>query len=318
MVPYILLIIGFALLLKGGAVLVDGATSVARRLGLSDLVIGLTVVSIGSSAPELIVNIVASVKGNADLAVGNILGSNTANILLGLGVAALIHNIKVSKSTVWKEIPFSLLAVIVLGIVANDALLNGVASSAITRADGLILLSFFSIFLYYVFSLSKNNSNAVECDDGERTVARALLMIAVGGLGLALGGKWVVDGAVAIGRHLGVSEALIGLTVVAIGTSLPEIVTSAIAARKNRADIAVGNIVGSNIFNIFWVLGLVSVIRPIPFSPELNFDILIVIFATALLFVFLFVGRKHTLTRWQGLGFIVIYAVYLAFLIYRG
>jgi len=318
MVPYILLIIGFALLLKGGAVLVDGATSVARRLGLSDLVIGLTVVSIGSSAPELIVNIVASVKGNADLAIGNILGSNTANILLGLGVAALIHNLKVSKSTVWKEIPFSLLAVFVLGIVANDALLNGFASSAITRADGLILLAFFLIFLYYVFSLSKNNSNAVECDDGERGLGVALLMIAGGGLGLALGGKWVVDGAVAIGRHLGVSEALIGLTVVAIGTSLPEIVTSAIAARKNRADIAVGNIVGSNIFNIFWVLGLVSVIRPISFSPELNLDILFVIFATALLFAFLFVGRKHTLTRWQGLGFIVIYAAYLAFLIYRG
>jgi len=318
MVPYILLIIGFALLLKGGAVLVDGATSVARRLGLSDLVIGLTVVSIGSSAPELIVNIVASLKGNADLAVGNILGSNTANILLGLGIAALIHNLKVRKSTVWKEIPFSLLAVIVLGIVANDALINGFASSAITRADGLVLLAFFSIFLYYVFSLSKNNSNAVECDDGERGLGVALLMIAGGGIGLALGGKWVVDGAVAIGRHLGVSEALIGLTVVAIGTSLPEIVTSAIAARKNRADIAVGNIVGSNIFNIFWVLGLVSVIRPIHFSPELNLDILFVIFATALLFVFLFVGRKHTLTRWQGLGFIVIYAAYLAFLIYRG
>jgi len=151
--PYILFIIGFVLLLKGADILVDGAAGLARRFGLSDLVIGLTVVSIGSSAPELIVNLMASFRGSADLAVGNILGSNTANILLGLGVAALVHNLKVRRSTVWKEIPFSLLAVLVLAVLANDALIDGREFSAITRADGLVILAFFLIFLYYVYSL---------------------------------------------------------------------------------------------------------------------------------------------------------------------
>ncbi len=319
MVSYLLFVIGIALLVKGGDVLVDGATSVARRLGVSDLVIGLTVVSIGSSAPELIVNVIASVRGSADLAVGNILGSNTANILLGLGVAALIYNLKVRSSTVWKEIPFSLLAVFVMGFLANDVLLGGQSSSAITRADGLVLLSFFAIFLYYVYSLgSKGKSGEAHIETSKRSVARAVLMVVCGGLALAVGGKWVVDGALAIGRALGASEALMGLTVVAIGTSLPEIVTSAMAARKKSADIAIGNIVGSNIFNIFWVLGLVSVIRPISFSAALNTDILTVILATTLLFVILFIGRRHTLARWEGLGFISIYVAYLVYLICRG
>jgi len=319
MFSYFLLIIGFVLLLKGADILVEGASSISRRFGLPDLVVGLTVVSIGSSAPELIVNLFASFRGSADLAVGNILGSNTANILLGLGVAALVHNLKVRRSTVWKEIPFSLLAVLVLAVLANGAFIGGSGPSAITRPDGLVLLAFFLVFLYYVYSLgAKARQTAEECDDGERSIRMALLMAAGGGVGLALGGKWVVDGAVEIGRSLGASEALMGLTVVAVGTSLPEIVTSAVAAHRKKADIAVGNVVGSNIFNIFWVLGVVSVIRPIHFSPALNMDILAVIIATTLLFVFLFVGKRHTLTRREGLGFILMYGVYLVYLIHRG
>jgi len=327
MIPYILLIIGFALLVKGADVLVDGATSVAHRFGVSDLVIGLTVVSIGSSAPELIVNVIASFRGSADLAVGNVLGSNTANILLGLGVAALIYNLKVQKSTVWKEIPFSLLAVFVMAVMANDAIMDGGISSIITRGDGVILLSFFLLFVYYVYSLGKaggtggnsDNDERQEESDGKRhSMVTALLMVAGGGIGLTLGGKWVVDGAMTIGRGLGASEGLMGLTVVAIGTSLPEIATSAVAAYKKSADIAVGNVVGSNIFNIFWVLGLASIIHPITFSTELNMDILMVILATTLLFVILFIGRRHTIARWEGAGFIVIYVAYLAYLIHRG
>ncbi len=287
---------------------------------MSDLVIGLTVVSIGSSSPELIVNIIASIRGNTDLAVGNVLGSNTANILLGLGVAAIIYNLKVQKSTVWKEIPFSLLAVLVMAIMANDALIDGRASSAITRGDGLVFLSFFLIFFYYVYSLGREGSEGDEgeSDGKKRSMATALLMVAGGGIGLTIGGKWVVDGAMAIGRGLGASEALMGLTVVAIGTSLPEIATSAVAAYKKNADIAVGNVVGSNIFNIFWVLGLASLIRPLAFSPALNTDILMVILATTLLFVILFIGRRHTIARWEGGGFIILYVAYLAYLIHRG
>jgi len=319
MLSYFLLVIGFVLLLKGADILVEGASSISRRFGLPDLVVGLTVVSIGSSAPELIVNLFAGFRGNADLAVGNILGSNTANILLGLGVAALVHNLKVRRSTVWKEIPFSLLAVLVLAVLANGAFIGGSGPSAITRADGLVLLAFFLVFLYYVYSLgAKARQRAEECDGSERAMRTALLMVVGGGVGLALGGKWVVDGAVEIGRSLGASEALMGLTVVAVGTSLPEIVTSAVAAHRKKADIAVGNVVGSNIFNIFWVLGVVSVIRPIHFSPALNMDIIAVIIATTLLFVFLFVGKRHTLTRREGLGFILMYGVYLVYLIQRG
>jgi len=317
MLSYILFIIGFALLLKGGAVLVDGATSIARRFGLSDLVIGLTVVSIGSSSPELIVNLLASFRGNADLAVGNVLGSNTVNILLGLGLAALIYNLKVRSTTVWKEIPFSLLAILVLAVLANDALIDGETFSAITRADGFILLAFFTIFLYYIYSLSRKSSEERSLS-GESSVVKALLMVVGGGLGLTLGGKWVVDGALEIGRALGASDALMGLTVVAIGTSLPEIVTSAVAAHRKKADIAIGNVVGSNIFNIFWVLGLVSLMKPITFSVALNRDILALVVATTLLFVFLFIGKKHTLSRWEGLGFIAIYGVYVVYLINRG
>lgn len=317
MLSYVLLIIGFLALIKGAAVLVDGASSIAKSLRVSDLVIGLTVVSMGSSAPELIVNIIASIRGNTDLAVGNVLGSNTANILLGIGVAATIYHLKVQKSTVWKEIPFSLLAILVMAVVANDALIDGSISSSITRADGLVLLLFFVIFLFYIYSLGRGEVSESK-GAKQHSMAVASLMIAAGLIGLTLGGKWVVDGAMAIGRSLGASEALIGLTVVALGTSLPEIVTSAVAAYKKNADIAVGNIVGSNIFNIFWVLGLVSLIRPIDFSPELNKDIMMVVLATTLLFVILFIGRKHTIEKWEGLGFIGIYVAYIAHLIYRG
>lgn len=325
MLSYILLILGFALLVKGADILVDGATSVARRFGVSDLVIGLTIVSIGSSAPELIVNVIASFRGSTDLAVGNVLGSNTANILLGLGVAAIIYNLKVQKSTVWGEIPFSLLAVIVMAVMANDALMDGGATSAISRGDGVVLLSFFIIFFYYVYSLGRNGGAGDDEEGAEResngksrSMITAVLMVVGGGIGLTIGGKWVVDGAMVIGRSLGATEALMGLTVVAIGTSLPEIATSAIAAYRKSADIAVGNVVGSNIFNIFWVLGLASLIHPITFSPALNTDILTVIIATTLLFVILFIGRRHTIARWEGVGFIALYGAYMAYLIHRG
>lgn len=317
MLSYILLIIGFLILIKGAAVLVDGASSIAKSLRVSDLVIGLTVVSMGSSAPELIVNIIASIRGNTDLAVGNVLGSNTANILLGLGIAATIYHLKVQKSTVWKEIPFSLLAVLAMALMANDALIDGSISSAITRADGLVLLLFFTIFLFYIYSLGSGEV-AERKESKQHSMAVSFLMITAGLIGLTLGGKWVVDGAMVIGRGLGASEALIGLTIVALGTSLPEIVTSAVAAYKKNADIAVGNVVGSNIFNIFWVLGLVSVVRPIDFSPALNEDIAMVVFTTTLLFVILFIGKKHTIERWEGFGFIGIYVAYIAYLIYRG
>lgn len=313
----VLFIFGFVLLIKGADFLVDGASSLAKKLGVSLIVIGLTVVSFGTSTPELAVNIFASIKGNTEIAIGNVVGSNIANILLILGVSAAIYPLLVKQNTIWKEIPFSLLAILALFVMANDFLIDKIQPSILTRSEGIIFLFFFIIFLYYVFSIAKAE-NTYENKIIEYSLSKSILRV-IFGLGfLIFGGKWVVDSAVDFARFLGVSEILIGLTIVAIGTSLPELVTSAVAAWKKNSDIAVGNIVGSNIFNIFWILGLSSVIRPLPFSSAANFDIFVALVASLLLFLAMFVGKRHLLERWQGVGFVLIYFVYIGYLIWQG
>ncbi len=318
---YILFFVGFGALVKGANLLVDGASSLAKRLGISSLVIGLTIVAFGTSAPELIVNIVASIQGNTDIAIGNILGSNIANILLILGISAVIFPLAVKGGTVWKEIPFCLLAVVVMALMVNDTFIDGGSFSGLTRIDGFVLIAFFIIFLHYTFSISRvqvaDASVASEVPDHRYSLPRACLMVVLGLVGLTVGGKWIVDGAVTFATTLGISEALIGLTIVAVGTSLPELATSTVAAYKKDVDIAVGNIVGSNIFNIFWILGVSAIINPLPFSSLLMRDMLMTIIATLLLFVALFVGKRHTLERWQGVCFIALYAGYVAYLIIR-
>ncbi len=299
--------------------MVDGASSLAKRLGVSALVIGLTIVAFGTSTPELIVNIFASINGNSDIAIGNILGSNIVNILFILGISATIYPLAVKKGTVWKEIPFAFLAVIVVAFMANDAFIDNSSFSGLTRIDGLILISFFIIFLYYVFGISKAEpADAVETTPHLHSLLRSCLMISGGLVGLIVGGKWIVDGAVAIASSFGMSEALIGLAVVAVGTSLPELATSVVAAYKKDVDIAVGNIVGSNIFNIFWILGVTAVIRPLPFSQILASDVLMTIITTFLLFAFMFIGKRHILERWQGICFIALYVGYVAYIVIRG
>ncbi len=318
---YFLLPVGFVFLIKGAGFLVDGASSIAKRLGISALVIGLTIVAFGTSAPELIVNIFASIQGNTDIAIGNILGSNIANILLILGICAVIYPLAVKRSTTWKEIPLALLAVVLIGFMVNDAFIDGSAFSGLTRIDGVVLISFFIIFLYYTFNISRVKGTdssmdaKTEAPVSQYSLLRSCLMIGAGLVGLTLGGKWVVDAAVAIATSFGISEALIGLTVVAIGTSLPELATSATAAYKKDTDIAVGNIVGSNIFNIFWILGVSSIINPLPFPSLLMRDVIMTIAATLLLFIFLFIGKRHILERWQGVCFIALYVGYVVFLI---
>lgn len=315
---YFLLILGFVLVIKGADFLVDGASSLAKKLGVSALVIGLTIVSFGTSAPELIVNIFASLRGNTDIAIGNIVGSNIVNILLILGVAAVIFPLKVTKGTAWKEIPLSLAAVIAITSIANDKLIDGKSFSDLSRSEGVILLIFFIIFLYYTFGIAKvagkNETNNVK----ERKTWLSVLMIIGGLVGLFFGGKWIVDGATVIARSLGVSESLIGLTIVAVGTSLPELATSAVAAYKKNVDIAVGNVVGSNILNIFFILGVSSLIKPLPLNPIMNFDLSVLIATTLLLFLALFIGKRHVIERWQGGVFIVTYIAYIVFLIIRG
>ncbi|OQA00394.1 MAG: Inner membrane protein YrbG [Planctomycetes bacterium ADurb.Bin412] len=316
---YLLFVIGFVFLIKGADWLVDGGSSLGRRLHISDLVIGLTIVAFGTSTPELFVNVIASIRGNADIAIGNILGSNIANIFLILGVAVLISPVTVGRGTVWKEIPLSLLAVLLLGVMANDRLIDQMDFAILSRSEGLVFLAFFLVFMFYTATIARR----IEGMDNllpHKTFPlwRAFLMVLAGIVGLALGGKWVVDGAVHIAEQAGVSQSMIGLTIVSIGTSLPELATSAVAAYKKNVEIAVGNVVGSNIFNIFMVLGVSAVIKPLPFPAAANFDIGVVIFASLLLFLFMFIGKKHTLDRKEGLVFLFLYLIYIGFTVYRG
>ena len=318
MIPYILLIVGFVLLIKGADFLVDGASSIAKRFNISDLVIGLTVVAFGTSTPELSVNVISSIEGSTGIAIGNVLGSNIANILLILGVSSAIYPLSVSKGTVWKEIPFSLLATLVLAVIANDRLIDGAAASAIGRGDGLVLLSFFAIFLYYSFSIAKAiEGMESEIPAGTRSLAGAVIRVLIGLAGLTLGGKWIVDGAVSIAITFGLSEALVGLTIVAIGTSLPELATSAVAAFRRNVEIAVGNVVGSCIFNILLVLGLSSVIRPLPFDPAANPDIVVLVGASLMLFISMFTLKRRSVDRFEGIVFLVCYGAYMGFLVLR-
>lgn len=313
---YILLPIGFYILIKGASFLVEGASSMAKKFGISSLVIGLTIVAFGTSMPELVINIFASTSGSTDIAIGNILGSNISNILLILGISAIIFPLTVKKGTVWREIPFSLLAMIVMILMVNDTVIDQALFAGLTRVDGFVLLSFFAIFIYYTFSSRKMKSaDKEEVPVKKIPTRRAILMIIAGLIGLTLGGKWIVNGSVAIATAIGISEAVIGLTVVAIGTSLPELATSVIAALKKDVDIAVGNIIGSNIFNIFWILGVSASINPLPFSSDLMKDALMAVFATILLFLFLFIGKKHMISRWQGIIFVILYFSYITFLV---
>jgi cation:H+ antiporter len=317
MLTLVLLVFGFIFLIKGADYLVQGSSSLAKKLRVSDLIIGLTIVALGTSTPELVVNLVASFRGTADLAIGNVLGSNIANILLILGVSATIYPLVVHKNTVYKEIPFALLAVLALFFLVNDQDLASQKANLLSRGDGLVLLLFFLIFMYYVFSVavSKPNSEDAVLEEGIQVLPmwQSWMMIIAGILGLVFGGQWVVDSAVAIAKMLGVSEKLIGLTVVAIGTSLPELVTSAMAAYRQKTDIAVGNVVGSNIMNILFILALTAVVSPLSFSNDLQVDLWMVIGVTVLLFLALFVGKRRLLERWQGVVFIVVYLMYISF-----
>ena len=319
MLTYFLFILGFVLLIKGADWLVAGATSVAKKYNISDIVIGLTIVSMGTSMPELVVNILASLSGNAEIAVGNVFGSNIANILLILGIAALIYPLPLQRSTVMSEIPFSLMAALLVGFLANAALFDQYQGLIISRIDGGILLFFFVLFMLYIFSIAREDKqNATTEGYQEKSMLLSSGLVLLGMFALFLGGKWTVDGATYIASQLGMSESFIGLTVVAIGTSLPELVTSAVAASRRNTDIAVGNAVGSNIFNILWILGVSAAIHPLPFNVLSNFDILMIIFASTLLILSVSLEKKRAVGRMSGAVFLLCYVGYVVFLLYRG
>lgn len=320
---YVLFVLGFVVLVKGADLLVDGASSIGKKFKLSSLIIGLTIVSFGTSLPELLVNIVASFSGSAELAIGNVFGSNVANILLILGVTALICPLPITRNTYFSEIPFSLIAILLVGFLANASIESmGVAGDGLLHLssfDGFVLLFFFALFLGYVFIVSKQDSSMIESGEiKEYTWSRSLSYIIIGIIGLFFGGQWVVDGAIVLAKKLELSETFIGLTVVAIGTSLPELVTSVMAALKKNTDIAVGNAIGSNIFNLLWILGLSAIIKPLPFEVISNIDVFMVIIASTFLIMAVIIGKRPVISRWEGFWFILAYIIYIVFLINRG
>ncbi len=312
----VLLIVGFGFVIKGADLLIDGASSLAKRFSIPEIVIGLTIVAFGTSAPELVVNIFASLRHSNEMVLGNIIGSNAFNSLLILGIAGLIYPIAVQKTTVWREIPFSLAAVLVLFFMANDNMFGDDGPEQISRTDGMILLVFFALFLLYVFFISKDKSEEMH-DVEVFSMTKTVIFIVLGLVGLFLGGQMVVDHAVNIARFLEVSEKLIALTIVSGGTSLPELVTSAVAATKKRCDMAVGNIVGSNIFNILLVMGSSSVVYPVAFKRIFNIDIAVVAGSAAFLFLTMFTGKKRKLDRWEAVILLIAYVGYMYFVIGR-
>ncbi|MEJ8801510.1 calcium/sodium antiporter [Pontibacter sp. H249] len=320
MLLYFLFIVGFVFLIKGADILVSGASSIAKRYGLSDMVVGLTIVSFGTSLPELIINILSSLQGQSELAIGNVFGSNVANLLLILGITALICPLPIKRNTILTEIPFSLIATLLVGFLANAALIDNREELYISRTDGGILLFFFVLFMAYIYNIARTNKDEVLPEELEEEIplGKAIVYIVLGVIGLFLGGKWVVDGAVDIAQNFGLSESFIGLTIVAIGTSLPELVTSAMAAYRRNIDIAVGNVVGSNIFNLLWILGISALINPLPFDVVSNSDIVMMIVASTLLIITMPVGKKNTIDRWNGILFLLVYIGYIVFLVQRG
>lgn len=310
---FILIIAGFVVLILGADFLVKGSASIARRLGIKTFVIGLTVVAFGTSAPELAINIASVLDGSSGLALGNIFGSNIANTLLILGVTAMITTITMSKGTVWKEIPLSVLASLLIIVLGADMILDGASLNVLTRIDGIVLLSVFSIFLCYTFGISK-------AETGEKEniellgIWRSISYILVGIFGLVFGGDLIKENAVLIAEAAGVAEHVIGATIVALGTSLPELVTAIVAALKGHAELAVGNVVGSNIFNILFVLGITSIVGPLPYSFASFADAWIVLGVSLLLFVAMFFGKRHALDKREGMLFL---GLYLAFILFK-
>ncbi|MBN2519017.1 MAG: calcium/sodium antiporter [Bacteroidales bacterium] len=307
------LTLGFALLIKSADWLVEGASALARKKNISDLAIGLTIVAFGTSAPELVVNVFASYQNHHDIVFGNIIGSNNFNLFVILGMAGIISPLIVQISTVWKEIPLSFLAILILFFLVNDFFISN--TNTLSRIDGLLLVVLFFLFLYYVFRQLKANKIEQSNTYKHFSNLKIWLFIIIGLTGLIIGGRIIVNNAVQIAHFLGVSEKIIGLTIVAAGTSLPELATSVVAAIKKNNDIAVGNIIGSNIFNIFLILGISSLIKPVKYNPVFNSDLYLLLIGTLILFLTMFTGKKKKLDRWEAAILLVIYVVYTIFLI---
>lgn len=313
------LVAGLALILVGANALTDGASAIARRFGISDLVVGLTVVAFGTSTPELVISLLSAVKGNTGLAVGNVVGSNIFNIFAIIGITALVRPIVIERSVMTREIPMVLISSLVLLVMGNTGLLDGGGAAMLTRSNGLILLVFFGIFMWYTFATSKSAApdepvSVNASGKGQFKPAKAVLWV-IGGLAmLVVGGDRFVAGASGIASMAGISDAVIGLTIAAAGSSLPELATSIVAARKGRTSMAVGNVIGSNIFNIFLVLGASATVHPLAFGTIGNVDLLTLTAASVLFLACGWLVGKRTITRGEGALFALCYVSYITYL----
>lgn len=315
---FVLLIVGFVLLVKGADVFVDGSSGIAKFLKIPSIVIGLTIVAFGTSAPEAAVSIIAGVNGSNDIAVGNVIGSNMFNLLGVLGVSALISPVRVDGEIVKKQFPFMLAATAVFALAAFDAVLGGGEVNMISRGEAFILLILMGIFLYSVitFALSSRKENGgEEKEDKPKSLWKCILFTILGLAGIIVGGQFVVDSASKIATSFGMSETLVGLTIVAVGTSLPELVTSIVAARKGESDIAIGNVVGSNVFNILFVLAASAAITPMSINAQGLCDLLILMAVSMLAYVFCV--TQKTINRVEGGILVAMYAGYMTFAIIR-
>jgi len=312
-IPILIILIasGIVLLKLGADWFVSGSSSLARRIGASEMAIGLTVVAFGTSAPELVVNIFAASEGNADIVFGNIIGSNMFNLFVILGIVGVIAPVTIRSDTAKNEIPFSLLALLLLFVLSNNGILPATQPSELSRWDGILLLAGFLLFLGYIIRQLIRDSRAREPRQNHQNGWKILVLMAAGLAGLVAGGKLVMDHSVKLATLLGMSEKMIGLTIVAAGTSLPELATSVVAAMKRNHDMALGNIVGSNIFNILFILPVSSVIRPMAYNTSFNLDMAVIAAGTLLLTLSVYTGKKNRLDRWEAFVLLSAYAIYL-------
>lgn len=313
---YILLLLGFVLLIKGADYFVEGASSIAKKFRIPTLIIGLTIVAFGTSAPEAAVSIASAIKGQNEIALGNVIGSNIFNLLFVVGMAAVICPLQVKKSMIIKEFPFAILSCLVLVILVQDQLFGTSTMVVLNRGDGLILLLFFCIFMYYLIGVAISaRSEAVEEEIAVMPLGRSSLFTLGGIIGIVVGGDIVVDSASEIALAWGMSQNLVGLTIVAVGTSLPELVTSIVAARKGETDITLGNVIGSNLFNVFFILGISSCIHPIAVNPNIIVDSLFLLAVT--LVTYFFAITKKTINKIEGGCLVAVYIIYMIFIIIR-
>lgn len=314
------LIAGLVLILVGANMLTDGASAISRRMGISDLIVGLTVVAFGTSAPELVISVLSATEGSAEMAVGNVVGSNIFNILVIIGLTACIHPIKIDKGVMINEIPMVILAAVIMIVLGNSAWLSGGGINEISRVNAIFLLIFGLLFLRYTIGSAKKTAKPEldptaksVADKGEMPIWKALLWFIIGLAGLIFGGDKFVDGASGVASALGVSDAVIGLTIVAVGTSLPELATSIVASAKGESGLAVGNVIGSNIFNVLFVLGITGTVTPLGFGGIGNVDLMVLLGASVMFWVFGWFFKERTITRREGA---LLFLGYIAYMIY--